>query len=309
MSQPPITVVIPTLNAGPGFAACLERVLAQKSDLPFDVVIVDSGSTDETLAIAARFPLRLQRIPRATFNHGLTRNAGLALAGGRVGVLLVQDAWPANDQWLAALVTPLLSDDRLAAAYSRQLPRPDAPTLVRYELQTALAGQEQPRLHTADASLTQQSPLEQRAVVNLDNVSSALSLDVWRRFPFAAVPFGEDLEWARRVLLAGYSIAYVPQSLVIHSHDRGWGHYAQRNYIDVVAIHRIFSASARLSPWTAARLTVRSARGLLRQWRGDAGRQTRTLFSLGVATFLRGLAYQAAVIRLLTPDREPPCAS
>jgi len=43
---------------------------------------------------------------------------------------------------------------------------------------------------------------------------------VWAEYPFVATAFAEDLEWARTVLLAGYRIAYAPDALVVHSHER-----------------------------------------------------------------------------------------
>lgn len=311
MADPLATIVIPTRNAGSEFAVCLERVLAQRIDLPYDVLLVDSGSTDETLSLAARFPVRLLQVPPSSFNHGLTRNAGLEQAPGRWGVLLVQDAWPADEHWLATLLEPLRADETLAGAYSRQLPRPDAPPLVRYDLLASLAGQDQPLVHVAAPA--NQPAHVQRAAINFDDVSSAVVLDVWRRMPFAALPFGEDLEWARRVTTAGYRLAFVPRSMVIHSHNRGWRYRLWRDYVDILLIHQLFPSPQRFSFLAAARLTARSARTLLRQWRRDEPQRgnAAVFLSLALATLLRGLAYQAAAARLTfcRPSGGARCAS
>ena len=51
------------------------------------------------------------------------------------------------------------------------------------------------------------------------NVNSAIRRDVWQRFPFADdLFFAEDQDWARRVLLAGYTLSYEPSAAVHHSH-------------------------------------------------------------------------------------------
>jgi rhamnosyltransferase len=50
--------------------------------------------------------------------------------------------------------------------------------------------------------------------------------------PFGERRFGEDLDWGRRILLAGHKIAYVPRSCVVHSHDRSPWYELKRVYLD-----------------------------------------------------------------------------
>jgi rhamnosyltransferase len=135
---------------------------------------------------------------------------------------MVEDALPASDTWLAALTAPLLADDRLAGAFARQLPRPDASALTRHYLARWVASSGS--AHTfAVAGRAEFEALDPRARFErcaFDNVCSCIRRSVWSEHPFRSTPIGEDLEWAREVLLAGYRIAYVPSAEVIHSHDR-----------------------------------------------------------------------------------------
>ena len=44
---------------------------------------------------------------------------------------------------------------------------------------------------------------------------------IWEQHPFKSTPIAEDLAWSLDVLRRGLSIAFAPNALVIHSHDRG----------------------------------------------------------------------------------------
>ena len=74
--------------------ACLEAIRRQELDRPFEIICIDSGSTDDTLDHCREFEVRLLQIDRQTFNHGLTRNQGIGAARGEFVALLTQDSVP-----------------------------------------------------------------------------------------------------------------------------------------------------------------------------------------------------------------------
>src|SRR5215472_446681 len=126
-----ISVVIPTLNGAGTLPAVLETIARQRVDLPVEVLAVDSGSTDGTVSLLQRSRVDVASIPSHTFDHGSTRNLALGSARGDLVVLLVQDAVPVSDDWLATLTAPFRSDTRLAGTFARQEPRPDADAITR----------------------------------------------------------------------------------------------------------------------------------------------------------------------------------
>src|SRR5262245_6686324 len=117
------SILIPTKNGAQDIGACLESIYAQKSTGPFEVLVVDSGSSDATLEIVRRYPVHIEQIPPEAFHHARTRNAVASLARGEFLVFLSQDAIPASDTWLVSLLKNF-QDPQVGAVYGRQLPKP-----------------------------------------------------------------------------------------------------------------------------------------------------------------------------------------
>lgn len=125
MAQIESSIIIPTKNGGAIFSQAMEMLYAQKYDKPYEVIVIDSGSTDGTLEIVNRYPVvKLVQIKPEDFGHGKTRNLGARLAEGRYLVFITQDAVPATDRWLFNLVRNLERPE-VAGSYGRQIPRED----------------------------------------------------------------------------------------------------------------------------------------------------------------------------------------
>jgi len=242
MSAPLVSIVIPTRNGVATLPALLDAIARQRVDFPFETIAVDSASSDGTADVLRGRVDRLIGIPADAFDHGLTRNLGIEQSGGELVVLLVQDALPASDSWLARLTAPLIADDSIAGAFARQLPRPDASAITRCYLQrwAASAGVARTIAVANSAELEALDPMAQLERCAFDNVCSCLRRSVWIRHPFRQTPIGEDLEWARDVLLAGYRLAYVPEAAVIHSHDRPARYEFARTYVLHRRLYELF---------------------------------------------------------------------
>src|SRR6266508_3231855 len=89
---PFVSVIILTRNGMPLVECCLHSVLDQETSWPFEVIVIDSGSTDGTLELVKSLPVELIRIKPEEFNHGRTRNLGASQAKGEFVIFLVQDA-------------------------------------------------------------------------------------------------------------------------------------------------------------------------------------------------------------------------
>ena len=240
---PRVSIVIPTFNAGAGLTAVLSALASQEWGSRFEIVAIDSGSTDGTIERLARHGATVLKAAR--FNHGETRNAALAHVRGEFAVLLVQDAVPASPQWLTALLEPLLADPTVAGTFARQVAAADASNLTTHYLaEWAAAGLEQRAAGPlTQAEFDRMSPWERHAVCAFDNVCSCIRVSVWRDYPFRKTVIAEDLEWARDVLLAGHRLVYTPAAVVVHSHERPVRYELQRTYLVHQRLQALFGLS------------------------------------------------------------------
>ena len=207
-----ISIVIPVKNGGDDLRRCLDGIASQRVSEDVEVVVVDSGSTDGSDALAESLGARVRRIPAEEFNHGGTRNLGASLAGGEKLVWTSQDAHAEDDQWLERLVAPL-SDPEVGGVYGRQVAHEGAKPPEEFFLDYLYGPAPRVQRASSEAALSMETTL-------FSNVNSAMRRDVFERFPFVDdINMSEDQEWSRRVLLAGYAIVYEPRAVVRHSHD------------------------------------------------------------------------------------------
>ena len=227
-----VSVVVPTLNAARWLPTLFRQLAIQQPGPPTEVILVDSGSTDETLSLAQAEPT-VKVISIASFTHGGARNLGIREASGDIVILMTQDAAPENEYWMRKLVAPL-SDPDVAAVYSRQVPRDDASPMERFFLHDRFpAGVRDVRRHHGAGP-----PVYPQTFFS--NVSSAARRDVWQRFPFdETLLMSEDQQFARDVLSAGMALVYEPSSVVLHSHTYTLWQTFKRYFDSVVAFRQL----------------------------------------------------------------------
>jgi len=79
---PFVSIIIPNYNGGATIGPCLGAALASRYD-PFEIVVVDDGSTDDSVSVIERFPCRLVRFDKRR-GAAAARNAGARHARGNV---------------------------------------------------------------------------------------------------------------------------------------------------------------------------------------------------------------------------------
>lgn len=204
-----ISIVLRTKNEGKFLGRTLDLIRKQVYTPKPEIIVVDSGSSDDTLAIASqRNDLRVINLAPDDFTYGKALNVGVRASSGDVIVALSAHAFPYQDFWLERLVSHF-NDPRVAGVYGRQLPHDDAWPCVRRDC-----------LEFYGPQLRIQSDPSDPNDHCFSNAASAIRRRLWELHSFdETLPYCEDWEWARSMLNRGYVIVYEPESSVYHSHN------------------------------------------------------------------------------------------
>ncbi len=239
-----VSVVIPTKNAASeDFEGCLRGITQQKGLKELEIIVVDSGSSDDTVEIAKSYGAKIFSIPPEQFDHGATRNYGGDRASGELLVFTVHDAVPASDELFYAMAKMLLSDPKLAAVSVCQIPRSDADLFACWQIwnhyqyvgrETRISDIEDPK------KMDVMSIQELRRVAGLDDVCSMHRKSIWEKLKYKPTDFAEDLEYGIRCLKTKYKIGFLGDQAVIHSHNRPAFYHLSKYYIDQITLLKFF---------------------------------------------------------------------
>jgi rhamnosyltransferase len=286
-----VLLAIPVLNPGRHAAALAAAIMTQRRP-PDEMLILDSESTDGSVAHFAAIGARVVRVPRAEFDHGATRNIALRASDADVTLFLTQDAIPADGEAFAALLDALARNPLAGAAFGRQLPHHDA----------GLAA-----IHARTFNYPPQSVTRTRddlARLGVRATFCSNSFAAYRRsalanagyFPERQI-FGEDAALCARLLAAGWEVEYVAEARVHHSHDYSVREEVAR-YFDLGVFHAT-DRQYRALVGSAGGEGMRFVRGELAFFRAHRG--VRTWPGLIARNGMRWLGYQLGRRQRLLP--------
>ena len=200
-AAPAVSVVIRAKDEAAAIGHTLELLARQTISDRIETIVVDSGSSDETVAIARRYRARVIEIPASSFTFGGALNTGAEAARAPIVAALSAHAFPRTDDWLERVLAAF-ADDRVAAVSG---------------------------CWNAPEGGPMQAPLVQdedhaRRFPNwgYSNVSGAFRRALWEQRRFRAdMPSSEDREWAWHWLRQGHLVFMDPDLRVDqdHSHD------------------------------------------------------------------------------------------
>lgn len=219
-----VSIVIRTLNEKAYLAELLGAIAIQKK-LNFDVevVVIDSGSTDGTLNIAADFGCRITYIEKAQFTFGRSLNMGSEFSSGEILVYLSGHCVPCDEDWLINLIKPI-SDGVSGYSYGRQIGRDTTKYAERRIFE---------KYFPVQSKVTQQGFF-------CNNANAAISRNVWSEFQFDEEVTGlEDMELAKRYCEKGGKVAYISEAPVYHIHNELWSQIRRRYEREAIALQQI----------------------------------------------------------------------
>jgi glycosyltransferase involved in cell wall biosynthesis/GT2 family glycosyltransferase len=222
-NKPTASVVIPTYNAGPGFKKVMEQLKDQRTSFTYEILVIDSGSSDETLDVIRSCNVGLVEIPNQQFQHGRTRNLGIAESSGHYAAMITQDATPCDDSWLENLIAGFAISPRIAGVFGRHKAYPEhGPFATRDLDEMFLRFAEFGPLYSLETGLPSfihRGTVEWQMIMQFySSNNSAIARDVWKTLPYPEVDWGEDQVWCWEMLKAGFSKAYMHDAAVLHSH-------------------------------------------------------------------------------------------
>ncbi len=222
---------IPTLNAG-AYATALVGAIRGQTVRPVHALAIDSSSDDDTAATLRAGGIEVRTIRRGDFDHGGTRQLAVDDLGSAADVIvfLTQDAVPADATAFANLLAAFC-DESVAAAYGRQLPRAGAQVAEAHARHFNYPAESRIKTLANADELGIKTPF-------LSNSFAAYRVASLREIGGFRSPtlFGEDMEAAGKLLLAGHRVAYVADATVWHSHAYTWREELKR-YFDVGVFH------------------------------------------------------------------------
>jgi rhamnosyltransferase len=191
------SVLIRTFNSASTLPACL--VALRKQTITPEIIVVDSGSTDGTLAIADPMAERIVHVPERPYSYGRALNRGAAVASAPIHFAVSSHCVIPRGDWIERSLRHYVDPD--VAATNGQQSLPDGSPLE-------------------DVFYLRGNTDLPNPFWGFSNHASSWRADVWRREPFnESLVASEDLEWSDRARALGFSIAFDP-ALTVPGHHR-----------------------------------------------------------------------------------------
>lgn len=219
-----VSIVIRTLNEEAYLREILSSIAQQKRDgFDVEVVIIDSGSTDNTLVIAESFNAKITHINKDEFTFGRSLNLGSNFACGDILVYISGHCVPTQVDWLANLVKPI-RHGIAGFTYGRQIGR----DTTKYSERKIF-----------DKYFPEESKIPQNGFF-CNNANSAIQRKTWFEFKFDEDVTGlEDMELAKRYCEQDGKVAYVADAAVYHIHNESWSQTRRRYEREAIALQKI----------------------------------------------------------------------
>lgn len=199
MSQVP--VVLRARNDMPLVADTLRKLATQRA--PFVLVAFDNDSTDGTREEIGKYTGHIHRVAAGTYVPGRVLNKAMAATEGEFVVFINSDCTPQNDLMLGSLLAGF-TDKTVAAVFGRQIPRPGCAPLMAKDTEDTYGDGARQRYWRHCFSMA----------------ISAIRRSAWEQMPFREdIQYSEDIAWTWDARKRGHEIRYVPDAIVMHSHN------------------------------------------------------------------------------------------
>ncbi len=197
-----VSVIIRCYNEEAHIGRLLSGI-TQQTVKDLEIIVVDSGSTDATLSIASRYPVKIVHIEKEDFSFGYSLNQGCEVATGECVVTASAHVYPVYHDWIERLISHF-EDDRIGLVYGKQ------------------RGNEVTKFseHQVFAKWFPEESVTNQSHPFCNNANAVIRRSLWEQFRYDETLTGlEDLAWAKQILAAGNRIVYDAEAEIIHVHE------------------------------------------------------------------------------------------
>ena len=228
-TQMTCAVIIPVKNGAGTLEQCLHSIKEQDLPVQSGILVLDSASTDSSVRIAESNGARILPVEPGTFNHGLTRNAGVASVDSDLIYFTVQDASIPDPSMLRKMAAHFDDPEVMAVMGHQAVPhhRDKNPMQWTKRYSTPVV---QIKHLQGDRADKEKQLAENPSLMAWDNVVAMYRRDALLALPFADTAFGEDWIWCRDALLKGLKLVYDPSLVVHHYHHQDYDYTYNLHY-------------------------------------------------------------------------------
>ena len=218
-----VSVIIRTLNESLYLEELIIAIRNQDTSIyNIEVVIVDSGSTDQTISIAKKYDCVIKYIKKEEFTFGRSLNYGCEIASGEFFVFISGHCIPLNNEWINNLVSPL--ESHCSYTYGKQVGR-DSTKFSERQLFLK---------YFPDKSSAPQVGFF------CNNANAAIKKEAWQKYQFNEELTGcEDMYMAKKLVDDNCKIGYIAEASVYHIHDESWRQVRIRYEREAIALRKI----------------------------------------------------------------------
>ena len=177
--------------------------------------------------------LVIRHITKEEFDHGRTRNLGVSLSDSPFFIMMTDDAQPVDEHLIERLLAPF-EQEQIGMSYARQLPDRNCGIIEGFTRS----------FNYPDTSVVKSAKeLPEKGIKTFfaSNVCAAYRKKIFQDLGGFVdhTIFNEDMIYARRMIDAGYKIAYVADACIEHSHNYSGVQQFKRNF-DLGVSHAMY---------------------------------------------------------------------
>lgn len=223
-NQMKYSIVIRSYNEEKYLEQLLRALERQETKEEYEVIIVDSGSTDRTCEIAAKNNLQIVHIAKEDFSFGYALNRGIEAARGEFILLISAHCYPTGANWIQKMSLPF-SDPKVALVYGKQ----EGNHISKFSEKQLLK-----KWFPSTSFSRQRNPF-------CNNANAAIRKSIWEEIPYNEELTGlEDIDWAQKVIDKGYYLYYNTDAQIVHVHEETFGQILNRYRREAITLKQVY---------------------------------------------------------------------